>query len=75
MNGEQQPLSNLHTVMDNILIQKVSCGTVLSHYVFRIGSAEISQDLCLQYYKVSPNELKVGTLADAALFKIAARDC
>lgn len=31
--------------------------------------------LALQYYKVSPGELKVGTLADAALFKIAARDC
>ncbi|KAA6429011.1 MAG: hypothetical protein FRX49_01121 [Trebouxia sp. A1-2] len=27
------------------------------------------------YYKVTPNELKIGTLADAALFKIAARDC
>lgn len=33
------------------------------------------QPVPMQYYKVSPNELKVGTLADAALFKIAARDC
>ncbi|KAL3130593.1 hypothetical protein ABBQ38_008397 [Trebouxia sp. C0009 RCD-2024] len=31
--------------------------------------------LIQKYYKVSPNELKVGTMADAALFKIAARDC
>ena len=29
----------------------------------------------LQYYKVSPNELKVGSLPDAALLRIAARDC
>lgn len=38
-------------------------------------SSVTDKALITKYYKVSPNELKVGTLADAALFKIAARDC
>ena len=31
VKGEQQPLSDLHTVIDKALIQKVSCRLVLCH--------------------------------------------
>lgn len=38
--------------------------------------SEISNTaLISKYYKVAPAELKVGTVADAALFRLAARDC
>lgn len=35
----------------------------------------LDKPLVTKYYKVSPNEFKVGSLADAALLRIAARDC
>ena len=72
VDGQQRSLDSLSSVTDKALITKV-CAHWFAKYIWTGMFQTVS--LMLQYYKVSPNELKVGTLADAALFKIAARDC
>lgn len=75
VSGKPQPLEKLSEVSDTALISKVSFAASMHANATQHGPLCQLMHLLLQYYKVSPGELKVGTVTDAALFRIAARDC